>query len=188
MIDTIIQEFARKIWALGYISRVGGLAHDMKVPTGSQPVALLAPFDGEQVQYMAPDDAETGVCWFEASATNVVASTAHVSHMKNEVLLTVWLNPRRITFDSLIPAEMSAVAAIRDIRWKVQEGDQVRAVTVQYQGTAQTGANSFSRWSFDEEVNQLTLPPYRAAVHRFIVAYSVAKGCIPQVATTRQQC
>jgi len=187
--EKITQALAEKIHALGFISRCGAMVQEIRRDNGSIPSAIVVPFTGQNKPVMmAPDHKETGVSWFEVSASRVLRQTTNTMMLQNEWRLVMWLNGTRIAYDSLQNAEISAMQAVVKAKFQIDDTTPLRGVTVKYMGNEGDGPAILSRWAFDEPENLLTLPPYRVAAHRFQITYIMATNCAPQVATTAAAC
>ncbi len=189
IVEQITEALATKIYNMGFISRCGSIAQEVRRENGSIPSATIAPFSGENKPVsMVPDHKETGVCWFEVSASRVIRQTSRVMSLQNEWRLVTWINGTRFSMDDILAAELTAMQAVRGARFAANGDGPLRGVTIQYQGADMAGPGVFARWAFDEQENLLTLPPYRAAAHRFLITYIVATSCLPQLAVTAPAC
>ena len=188
-VEQITEALAKKIYDLGFISRCGAVAQEVRRDNGSIPSAIIAPFTGENKPVsMVPDHRETGLCWFEVSASRVIRQTGTVMSLQNEWRLVTWINGTRFSMDDILAAELTAMQAVRGAKIAADESGPLRGVVIKYQGSDMSGPGVFARWAFDEQENLLTLPPYRAAAHRFLITYIVATSCLPQLAVTAPAC
>ncbi len=189
IVEQITEALAKKIYDAGFMSRCGSVSQEVRRENGSIPAATIAPFSGDAKPVsMVPDNRETGVCWFEVSASRVVRQTKVAMSLQNEWRLVTWVNGTRFSMDDAMAAELTAMQAVRGARFTTDENAPLRGVVIQYMGADATGPGVFSRWAFDEQENLLTLPPYRAAAHRFLITYIVATNCLPQLAVTAPAC
>lgn len=189
IVEQITEALAKKIYDLGFISRCGAVAQEVRRDNGSIPSAIIAPFTGENKPVsMVPDHRETGLCWFEVPASRVIRQTSTAMSLQNEWRLVMWINGTRFSMDDILAAELTAMQAVRGAKISADESGPLRGVTIQYQGSDGNGPGVLAKWALDEPENLLTLPPYRVSSHRFLITYIVATKCLPQVGLSAAAC
>lgn len=185
IINAICRALADKIKeTCPHVSMSGGLATAMPGQNGPLPVATVSPLHRD-TKHLAPDGMESAICWFEAGPSFTQPAASSVDRFAVDIRLVIWLNTSRITGD-LLPAEMTIINAVRGVKFDTTNTPIATAV-IEYTGEDQEGPQVFSRWAFDEAQNHLTLPPYRAAAHRFRVSYALTR-CADPVGTKIPLC
>lgn len=179
ILEKIIDALAVRVAQTGFVSKSGGLLREVWVakPEGGSrklPAAVVA--GRNELSHFTPDDSETAMTWWEASATRVSRQGASAMHLENDLRFFAWLNTERLRPRDPLAAELALLKQVRDTVFDT-EGSPVRRAIVQYLGddAADTGAFS-TRFGFDEAEHQMLLPPFKLVAMRFKVSYSVALG------------
>lgn len=177
LIQKIIEEISNAIHAHGYISRVGGIVTPLPVDGGFLPVAICAPFSGDELKHMTPDDSETAVCFWEASPGRaMMAQTSTVIRLQNDLKLSLWVNTRRLSAAEQTDAELAIIRIAKNFQFDT-EGSSIRAIEIEYHGDEGQGPQVLAKWAFDETEHRLTFPPYRVVAHKFLITYAVSLQC-----------
>jgi len=186
IINSICRALADKIReTCPHITQSGGLVSIMPGQSGLLPVSTLAPLH-QVTKHMAPDNLESGITFFEGGASMPKPGGGNtVDFFVADIRLIVWLNTTRLIGD-LLSAELAVINAIRAVKFDT-ENTPIKAAQVEYTGEDGEGPQVFQRWAFDEAQNHLTLPPYRAAAHRFRITYVLAR-CADTVGTRIPVC
>jgi len=185
IINAICRALADKVKEIcPHVSLSGGLVTAMPGQYGALPVATVSPLHRD-TKHMAPDNMESAIIWFESGPSMLKSSNRSIDIFTVDIRLVIWLNTNRITGE-LLNAEMSIINAVRGVKFDT-ENTPIKAANIEYTGEEQEGPQVFQRWAFDEAQNHLTLPPYRAAAHRFRVSYALAR-CADPVGTKIPLC
>ena len=96
IIESIIQALSQRVYDLGFVSKVGGLAREIMVSAAGVNrrvvTAAIAPFSDNRVFELSPDGKESGIAFFIAGPTRVIRQDVYTMTLENELVLYGWLN------------------------------------------------------------------------------------------------
>lgn len=191
MLEHVINNLALALLDTGIVTKSGNLAEEVGIRQSDNsirkvPAAQLAPFKLSEMVAVTPDDLETVICWWEASATAVLRQTEYLMQLRNECNLLMWINTARLSPPDAATAQRAIVNAVLGAKYLIEDGDPIRGVIVDYSG--QVFDERLSKFGWDNPEFQMSMPPYKLASHKFQVTYHVSKSCSPQITTKSKSC
>ncbi len=184
ILESIIQQLSSKIYALGFVSKSGGLGRELIVSAAGTTrrivSAAIAPFSDNRYFELSPDRKDSGIVFFTAGATRVIRQDVYTMTLENEIVLYGWINGEITKADQTTDPELLIVAQIRKARFKPEEGHPVRGIEIDYVGSQEP---DFSRFGWDDAVFQYGAHPHKLFRHQFRVNYVVSVGCSTQSVT-----
>lgn len=173
---------AKEVAALGFVSRSGGLLHEVNTTAGLgegiMTWAQVAPFDTGKMVDVSPDRAESAISFFQVGVTRVVRQDTYLTQRENEVTFTCWINGDKTKAGTGTEIEEKIVAALRKFRPNIEQGSPVRSVDIEYIGDSE--GEAINKWGWEGKMLQYGQPPHLLFQHKFRVRYMVAVGCNSQ--------
>lgn len=178
IIESIIQALSQRVYDLGFVSKVGGLAREIMVSAAGVNrrivTAAIAPFSDNRAFELSPDRKESGVAFFIAGPTRVIRQDVYTMTLENELVLYGWLNGDLVKGDQTTDPELLILSKIRKANFATEEGHPVRRIEVDYVGGQEP---DFARFGWDDTIFQYGAFPHRLFRHQFRCSYVVSTGC-----------
>ena len=182
MLENIIKSMAIQVKSLGFISKAGGLLHEVNTTAGAgesiMTWAQVAPFSSGKMEDVSPDKNETGVSFFRVGPTRITRQDTYLTQRENEAVFTCWLNGNKVREAEGSSAEEAIVAALRLFKVQITQGSPIRLFEIEYAGD-NTG-EAVNRWGWENKMLQYNQHPHKLFQLKFTLRYMVATGCMNQ--------
>lgn len=140
---------------------------------------------------LVPDSSKRGIAYFEDLGINFVErkSNGH-QFFKSRLMLIVWMNKSRLVGDKYVDISTFAITqAIQSMKIDTIENVgnfsrfQVKANRIPLQDN-----NIFSRYSYDERINQYLMPPFDFFGLELEINFSVHPNCVKKIEFEEEIC
>lgn len=133
---------------------------------------------------MVPDSQKKGIVYFEELGLNFVdrASNNHLI-FKSKLLMVCWINKAQLVGDKYI--DISTFAITQTIKsfnvFTMSNVGNFSRFNVTPTRILRQDSNVFSRYSYDENINQYLMPPFEFFAIELDISFSVNPKCVDKI-------
>lgn len=177
--EEIIKQLALRVSELGFISKSGALAQVSTATTnganGVFVAARIAPFNKPGMQYLSPDKNESGIAFWQSSATKVIRQDVYLRWQENDITLTMWINGDRVKNSDPGALLFNAVQVIQNYRITLEVGSPIRMANIDLLGDS--FGDVVSGFGWDDTKFKYHEAPHALFQVRFRLSLMVSTGC-----------